>query len=241
MRILEQAGYLELTEELDNPSRVYFLSKRDELYQLRLGDSLSDELLQVLLRSYTGLFADFTPIQEEVLAKRIKSTARDVYDRLLYMARQGIIHYIPRKKSPYILYQTKREAKERLMLGREVYEDRRDRYQARTEAMLGYATDDQVCRSRQLLLYFGEKNAPACGHCDVCLQKHESGLGRAEFARIADTLLSLLNNGEVTFEGLIAKSGLPSEKVLNVLRYLIGEGRLLLSEERVSLPATGRP
>ena len=158
LKILENAGYIELTEELDNPSRVYFLSKREELYHLKLGDPISDELLQTLLRSYTGLFADFVPIQEEVLAKRLGYKADQVYERLLHFSRLGVIHYIPRKKSPYVIYQVNREAKERVALTKAVYEERRDRYQERIKAMLTYANDDQVCRSRQLLLYFGEKD-----------------------------------------------------------------------------------
>ena len=226
LKILEQAGYLELTEELDNPSRVYFLSKREDLYHTKLGDAASDELLQVLLRSYTGLFSDFTPIQEEALAKRVHSTAKVVYDKLLYMARTGIIHYIPRKKSPYIIYKLNREASERLVLGRAVYEDRRERYQQRISAMMSYATSNQVCRSKQLLLYFGQKKAPSCGKCDVCLTKNEFGLSNFEFERIWTKLCVLLSEKEQLVTDLVDQSGFSSEKVLKVIRFQVEQARL---------------
>jgi ATP-dependent DNA helicase RecQ len=233
LKILEQAGYLQLTEELDNPSRIYFLSKREELYHLRLGDAASDELLQVLLRSYTGLFADFTPIQEEVLAKRLKVKAQDVYDRLLRLARLGVIHYIPRKKSPYVIYQLNREDKDRLMLTRKVYEERRERYQARIGAMLEYANEDQVCRSRQLLLYFGQKNAPNCGKCDVCLGKSESGVSKIEFERISLKIEELIGSEGLPMDDLVDQSGFSSEKVLKVVRFLCDRNDLLIRDGRV--------
>lgn len=226
LKILQNAGYIELTEELDNPSRVYFLSKREELYHLRLGDPISDELLQTLLRSYTGLFADFVPIQEEVLAKRLGYKADEVYERLLHFSRLGVIHYIPRKKSPYVIYQVNREAKERVALSKAVYEERRDRYQERISSMLDYANDDQVCRSRQLLLYFGEKDGRNCGKCDVCLRKTESGMSNYEFEQISEKIMELLKEGVKSVDQLVDGSGFASEKLLKVVRFLADQGAL---------------
>ncbi|MEA4841195.1 MAG: ATP-dependent DNA helicase RecQ [Bacteroidales bacterium] len=226
LKILEQAGYIELTEELDNPSRVYFLTKRDELYQLRLEDKKSDEILQTLLRSYTGLFADFVPIQEEVLAKRLQTNARDIYERLLRLSKLGVIHYIPRKKSPYIIYQVNREDTERVILRREVYEDRLERYEKRIGAMLDYANQDQVCRSKQLLLYFGQKDAPNCGKCDVCLTKNEMGLSRFEYERIQDQIFIHLSNGPMLLDELIDSLQEESAKSLKVFRHLCDAGKI---------------
>jgi len=235
LKILEQAGYIELTEELDNPSRVYFLAKREELYHLRLGDPVSDDLLQTLLRSYTGLFADFVPIQEEVLAKRLGFTPKEVYERLLHFSRLGVIHYIPRKKSPYVIYQVNREDKERLMLTKAIYEDRRERYKERISSILTYATDDQICRNRQLLLYFGEKDGKNCGKCDVCLQKNELGLSNHDCALIEQGVHELLKNGSKSVEELCREIDQPSEKILLVIGHLTDQGELVLKDLYLSL------
>jgi ATP-dependent DNA helicase RecQ len=235
LKLLEQAGYLQLTEELDNPSRVCFLSKREDLYYVKLGDPVSDELLQVLLRSYTGLFADYTPIQEEVLAKRLGIQPKDVYDKLLYMARTGIIHFIPRKKSPYIFYTLGREARDRIRLPREIYEDMRDRYQARIDNMLSYSTNDQVCRSRQLLLYFGQKDSKSCGCCDVCLHKNEAGVGNYDFDQIWNYVRNRLSEKPEFLTTLVDESEFVPEKILKVIRYQLNEGSLKPNGDRLIL------
>jgi ATP-dependent DNA helicase RecQ len=70
LKILTQAGYLEYTDEQDNASRLYFTVRRDELYKLReLGEDM-DKLIQIVLRSYTGVFTDYTFINENSLAVR---------------------------------------------------------------------------------------------------------------------------------------------------------------------------
>ncbi len=227
LKILEQAGYIELTEELDNPSRLYFLTKRDELYNLRRDDIKSDELLQTMLRSYTGLFADFVSIQEEVLAKRLQTDAKDIYERLIRLSKLGIIHYIPRKKSPYLIYKIGREDTERVALRRDVYEDRLERYEKRIGAMLNYVNLDQVCRSRQLLLYFGQKKAPNCGKCDVCLAKNETGLSHFEYDNIQEKILAKLGEKPMMLEELIdSLQESSSSKNIKVFRHLCDSGRI---------------
>lgn len=235
LKILEQAGYLVLTEELDNPSRVYFLSKREELYHLKLGDPISDELLQTLLRSYTGLFADFVPIQEEVLAKRLGYKPDEVYERLLHFSRLGVIHYIPRKKSPYVIYSVNREAKERVMLSKTVYEERRDRYQDRISSILAYAQDDQVCRSRRLLLYFGEKDGKNCGKCDVCLRKNESGLSNYEFEQMVENIGEKLKDETFSVTRLVDESAFAADKVLKVIRFQADQGKWKLEGDQLGI------
>lgn len=226
LKTLEQAGYLELTEELDNPSRVYFLTQRDDLYHLRFGNASYDELLQTLLRSYTGLFADFVPIQEDVLAKRLHTNADDVYERLLRLSKLGVIHYIPRKKSPYIVYLTSREETERIALHKEVYEERLERYKKRIDAIVRYVNEHHVCRSRQLLLYFGQKDATDCGKCDVCRSKNETGLSRFEYERIQTHITGHLEKRPYLLDELVDAIPEDPEKVLTVLRHLCDIGAL---------------
>ena len=232
LKILEQAGYIELTEEQDNPSRLYFLTRRDELYHLRLGDAQNDELLQTLLRSYTGLFADLVSIQEEVLAKRLHTNANDIYERLLRLSKLGVIHYIPRKKSPYIIYQIAREDTERVAIRREVYEDRLERYEKRIGAILSYANLDQVCRSKQLLLYFGQKDAPNCGKCDVCLAKNEMGLSHFEYERIQNKIISSLSTNPMLLDELIDSLQESSTKSLTVFRHLCDSGQIKQNSDK---------
>lgn len=169
LKILTQASYLEYTDEQDNASRVQFTIRRDELYKLReMGENM-DKLIQMVLRSYTGIFTDYAFINEEAIAARTGLTRRQVYEQLIFLAKSRIISYIPRKKTPYIIYTRERVEIRHLYIPPTVYEERKARYETCINAILDYATNDTVCRSRMLLHYFGEKNEHDCGICDTCI------------------------------------------------------------------------
>jgi len=171
LKILTQAGYLEYTDEQDNASRLMFLLQRDELYRLHETDKDTDRLIQMVLRSYTGVFSDYTYISEELLSLRLHMDRQDIYQRLLHLSRLHIISYIPGKKTPYIIYTRARVEQHELHFSKEIYEKRKERLEKQLDAILHYAENDVTCRSRLLLHYFGEDNPHNCGICDCCLNR----------------------------------------------------------------------
>ncbi len=168
LKILTQAGYLEYTDEQDNSSRILFTIRRDELYKLREMGKEAEALIQSILRSYTGVFTDYAYISEESLAVRTGLTRQQIYNILVTLTKRRIVDYIPRKKTPYIIYTRERLELRFLHIPASVYEERKARYEARIKAMEEYVTTENICRSRMLLRYFGEKNEHNCGQCDVC-------------------------------------------------------------------------
>ncbi len=220
LKILETAGYIELTEELDNPSRLLFLVKRDELYSLKIENQTLDKLIQVVLRSYTGLFTEYAHINEETIGKRLNTDRQTVYEQLIQLSKLGIVSYIPAKKTPFIVYLTNRVEKRYVDLPKSAYDDRQERYEQRTTAMLHYAIEENVCRSVLLLRYFGEKRVKPCGQCDVCLRQKKENLGEEEFEGIKNRIESLLNSKSYTMNELLQLFNRNEEKVMQVIRFL---------------------
>lgn len=181
LKLLDLSGYIEYIEETDKQSKLLVTVNKEELYHIGINSAL-DHLLQVLLRSYTGLFADYIYINETLLAQRTGMSAHEVYEGLKALSAQNIIHYVPAKKVPVIYYVRDREEMKRLNILRSVYEERRDRLKERIENVIYYGSTTEVCRSKALLKYFGEKEAGDCGHCDVCLaEKNKSALKMKRF------------------------------------------------------------
>ncbi len=224
LNLLTQAGYLEYTEEQENTSRLIFLARRDELYQLSKMGADAEHLLQLILRSYTGLFTDYAYINEQSLAIRSGLTRERVYELLVFFAKRKIIDYIPRKKNPFIIYTQARLPKEKIKLSKEVYEDRKQSYIKRIEAILDYVTDHTHCRSKQLLRYFGEKLETSCGLCDICGKKQKKQLSEKEVESITTKILLLLENGPFTITAICEHLQLDSNATTTVLRVLADEG-----------------
>ena len=223
LKILTRAGYLEYTDEQDNGSRLLFTIRRDELYKLQEYDSATEKLINIILRSYTGLFTDYAYISEETLSVRSGLSCQEVYDILIMLSKRHILHYIPHKKTPYIIYTRERQETNRIYLSREVYEDRKASYTERIQAMIAYATAQENCRSRMLLRYFGEKNGHNCGHCDVCLQKHPSGLKQGEFSQLREEIERHLETAPCLLTEIPQKVKADKEKLEKVISFLLAE------------------
>ena len=235
LKILTRAGYLEYTDEQDNASRLIFTLRRDELYKLQEYDSDTEKLLNTILRSYTGLFTDYAYINEESLGIRTGLTRQQVYDILVMLTKRRILHYIPRKKTPYIIYTQERQEKDRLYIGKEVYEDRKSSYSTRIQAMIEYATAEEKCRSRMLLRYFGEKNEHNCGQCDVCLEKHSTGIRQGEFQEIKETILNLLKVRSYSSAELVNAIPMEKEKTREIVSFLLAEEIIQLNDGMLSI------
>ena len=231
LKILTRAGYLEYTDEQDNASRLIFTLRRDELYRINENNPDTENLLRIILRSYTGVFSDYAYISEEILARRSGLTRQQVYDTLILLTKRHVLHYIPGKKTPYIIYTHERQ--NTVVLSKEVYEDRKDSYEKRIHAMLDYAESDGKCRSRMLLRYFGEKNGHNCGQCDVCLEKHASGLKKGEYEDIAHGIFSLLEEASRIPQEIIHALPFEEEKILKSLAYLLAEEQIIQKEGRL--------
>ena len=226
LKILTRAGYLEYTDEQDDASRLIFTLQREDLYRIGENSEETERLLRTILRSYTGVFTDYVYINEDTLALRSGLSRQQVYETLVYLSKRRILHYIPGRKTPYIVYIRERQEAKRLVFTPEVYEDRKKSYVKRIMALLEYAESDDKCRSRMLLRYFGEKNEHDCGICDVCLMARRSELRQSEFDVLAGEVLDLLRDNPLSLRALLEKLGGNREKVLNVLSYLLAEEKI---------------
>ena len=231
LKILTQAGYLEYTDEQDNSSRILFTIRRDELYKLREMGKEAEALIQSILRSYTGVFTDYAYISEESLAVRTGLTRQQIYNILVTLTKRRIVDYIPRKKTPYIIYTRERLELRFLHIPASVYEERKARYEARIKAMEEYVTTENVCRSRMLLRYFGEKNEHNCGQCDVCLSKRTTdNLSEKSYEEVKRQILDLLSHSPLTPAETADQIKAKKEDIGQVIRYLLDEGELKMQD-----------
>lgn len=231
LKLLTQAGYIEYTDEQDNASRILFTIRREELYKLRDMGEVAEKLMQTLLRSYTGIFTDYAYISEAMLSARTGLSRQQIYDLLIMLSKRRIIDYVPHKKTPYIIYTRERVEQSRLHIPPTVYEERKERYEARIKAIVDYVTTDNICRSRMLLRYFGEKNEHNCGQCDICLSHRASSPPSEEtFNNLKERILNLLKERPLSPRELTDSIDSNQEALLEVMRYLLDEGILELKD-----------
>ena len=224
LKILNRAGYIEYTEEQDNQARVMFTIGRNDLYRLENTTPNEEKIITALLRNYGGLFTDYNYIDESFIASQTQLEPHQVYMTLKGLSQRHILHFIPQKKTPYIRYTQRREDMEHIMLPPAVYEERKKQYEERIHAIIKYATNDQVCRSRQLLRYFGEDDSHDCHLCDVCLAHRPEGkVTEARFTNAMEQILARLDDGKPHPITDLRDIQLPTDELDAALEYLLQE------------------
>ncbi len=179
LKLLQQNGYLTLTDMQDNPARVMFCVSRDDLYRLRLQRDRLDPFIRTLLRLYNGIFTDFRPIDEGELATWSGYTVEHVKELLKELWQLRVIRYIPSNRSPILYLNEERLPREDLYIAPETYRHRQELMRERFAQMLAYARNETECRSVILERYFGTEDPEPCGICDVCLARKRSARAAA--------------------------------------------------------------
>ncbi len=223
LKILNRAGYIEYIEEQENQARVMFCLTRDQLYRLSQVSADEDRIITALLRNYGGLFVDYGFIDEAFIAHETGLTKPLVYMTLKGLAQRSILRFIPQKHTPYIRYMQRREDSEHIMFPPAVYDDLKQRYIDRINAMLDYVQTDNQCRSRQLLRYFGEQNDHDCGQCDVCLSYSQALTNEQKLEEARQRILDLLADRQPHHVTQLRSIPLPYEQIDAALEYLMLE------------------
>ena len=235
LKILDRAGYIEYTEEQDNQARVMFTIGRDDLYRLENTSPNEEKVITAMLRNYGGLFTDYNFIDESFIAQQTQLEPQQVYMTLKGLSQRHILHFIPQKKTPYIRYTQRREDMEHVQIPPSVYEERKAQFEERIHAMINYAKDDAVCRSRQLLRYFGEESDHDCRQCDVCLSHRSEGLvSEPRLNEAMERILALLDDGQPHPLTELRDLQLPVDELDAALTYLLKEEYIRQSDGLLS-------
>ncbi len=231
MRLITQSGYFDFMEEMTMQSRVMIISDKEELYSVNL-DEEGERVFNILLRSYTGLFADFVYINEPLIARRAEVSEQKVYETLLALSKMHIIQYVPRQNMPYLYYTTSRELPKHIEIPRAVYEVQRERLIKRIESIKGFAFAESGCRVNMMLEYFGEKPEKPCGKCDLCRERNRALPTKEDKNRLAESILYITGQQPRSLE-YIVKELHPrrKEEVINTVRELLNRKRIILNPD----------
>ncbi len=230
LSFLQKEGYMEFTEEINNPSRVHFVVGRDDLYKFQVANESFDGFIKLLLRSYTGMFTEFVAINEDSLSRKAAITRDTVYQYLVKLSALNIIRYIPGKKTAMVIFTDERLVRKALFISPENYLHVREKYLFRLNKILEYTESNTRCRSVSLLDYFGE-TSDRCGNCDVCRERNELELSKYEFDLILEEIKSTLASRRPDAEELVQIIGYPAENVIKVIRWLLDHNKIIRGDD----------
>ena len=229
LKILEQNKLMTLIDEQDNPAKLMFTCSRDALYKLNVGGNDMDAMLLTILRLYNGVFTHFRNIDELQIATHAKLSPERVHELLKMLWRMHVIRYIPASRSPMIYFDAERLPQKDIYIAPETYRQRYDLAIERFNNMLRYTLSTDVCRSRIIEEYFGERNAKDCGICDICIERRKRGDVKSNTQSIDSKIIALLSERGMEVKDVVAAIGGDSATIASRIDYLTAEGKISVS------------
>ncbi|MDF3077598.1 MAG: RecQ family ATP-dependent helicase [Sphingobacteriaceae bacterium] len=235
LKFLEHDGYIALSESVYLPSRVQVVINSEELYSFQISNAAYDGFIKTLLRSYGGLFDQFTPIRETDLAKRTAQSRQEVGETLKKLEELGLLSYLPQTDKPQLLFLKARAEPQNLIIDVKYIADRKQVMQKQIEAVIGYAESD-ACRSRTLLSYFDETESHDCGVCDVCIERKRQSNAADLTDQISNEILQLLPAKHMLLDELVSSVKVGTEmQRIEVIRNLLDAGKIKSQGEKYYL------
>jgi len=217
VKYMEREGHWVLSEDMDIPTRIKIDVDRASLYNVDLPDPAMPQVLETLMRLYTGIFSYPTPIDEEAVASRSGVSVAGLRQLLYQLSVNHVIRYIPADHATVLFLQHNRLRPGNVQLNPQRYQMLRSTYSQRVKAMVDYVEEGEECRSRYLLRYFGQEESSDCGQCDVCRA------AKARPADLPDRLKAWIEarHGVYTLKQMRTAFGTADEQYLDVLRDMI--------------------
>lgn len=229
--ILAREGLLEFSESLRQAAKVLIKADRRTLYEYQVRNEHIHQLVLSLTRSYGGLDTDFGQIDEDLIAQRLNISTYRVKEGLQHMHQQGLIEYQAASDGEQLRFLQARKSPKELVISQENLERRRQQLEARLKAMVDFVNNSQVCRSVQVLAYFGESPSPQCGQCEVCRRKARIALSHKELEAFSQSLRARIPPEGLSVQELQEQYG-DGEKAA-AIRFLLDEEYLRLENERI--------
>jgi ATP-dependent DNA helicase RecQ len=237
LQLLSLSGVLYFDEGSYSPSRVMLVLDKSGLYSFQVAHPEWERFLGALLRMYGGLFDQFVVVRENEIATQLKLTVTDVLGKLQQLASLGVIDYEQQTDKPRITFLTARMREEDVRIPSEVYDVRKQGDEQRWYAMENYLRRD-LCRSVQLLRYFGDDFPKPCGKCDVCRNEERVKHTSMRMHQLEEDLFRLLLAAPSTVEAAVKSlSGYEQEQVIEFIRRKLDVQEVVMDEKgRLCLP-----
>lgn len=232
LKLLERDGYISLHEVFDSESRIKVMVKKEDLYKFQVENPEYDAAIKTILRSYSGLFTEYQKISEADLARRLDTDQDNMYEMLARLNKFGVLTYARKKTRPQVVFTRERLDPKDIRISHAVYKERKDADKNRLESVIAYVTSDMICRSQQILRYFGEIDAKRCGRCDICLRINKAELSDLDFERLSKVMLKILEKSPASLAEIMKYANEREEdKLIRVTQWLLDNDKIVYTPE----------
>ena len=218
--LLDRNSIITLSNQFKNNVTVQFIISNQSLFNYLETHKKYSIIVKSILRLYGGVFDHITKIDLVKITKKASVSEGILIHTLQQLEHDKIITLNLAKTDAQITFIEPREDDKTINRIALIIEQQNKLKQQHVKAILDYVENESVCKSMQLLAYFGEKNTEPCGICSVCInfKKHKKP---QDLKSIKKQIIELLENGDQSSRALLAHLDCEEKDMKTILKLLL--------------------
>ena len=222
---LDRLGVIELSKEFRQKSKLKFLVSSQEVLNYFKKDVSVSVIGKTILRLYSGIFDTPTFINIELIASKSGQSIEKIRKTLKILDRDHLIELTLFETDASLTFLVPREDDKTINVVSKTVDILNDKKQQQVHSVLNYIENNKICKSIQLLHYFGESISESCGICSVC-SSQKSSTTKKEMILISHKILLLLEESEMNSREISEKLTFDESKIVYVLQLLLDSHKI---------------
>lgn len=219
LQFLDRTSVISLNKQFNHHTKMQFIVSNNNLFAYLEKHESINVIVKSILRTYGGIFEHETKINSVLISEKASVNEAKVLEILKQLEKDEIITLNTSKTDAEITFLQPREDDKTINVIATILKQQNKLKQEQVTAILNYLKNDDICKSMQLLSYFGEKNLSNCGICSVCILKNNSN--KIQIEEIKNTIVNLLKEGDLPSRAIQEKTQIPEKELHKVITLLL--------------------
>ena len=225
MRFLDRQGIINLSQEFSEKITLQFIISSKEVIRYMSLNPNDEAIILTILRTYPGVYDIQTAFNLQLIAKKSNHSENEVLAVLQKLKEKEIIDYHSKNNDATLVFNEVREDERTINRVSKYLERQNNLKKEQLNAVLHYIQEKNVCRSKLILNYFGEKTASDCGVCSYCIAKNSK---KRNTTTTTEAIIILLNKGDLNSREIEIKLKYNAEDIIFALQQLLDNNTIMV-------------
>ncbi|PWK18542.1 RecQ family ATP-dependent DNA helicase [Xanthomarina spongicola] len=220
LQLLDRTSIISLSKQFNKRTSLQFIVSNTRLFSYLEKHQDINVIVKTILRTYGGIFENDIKINSILVSGKASVSEDKLFATLKQLDRDEIITLSLSTTDSEITFLQPREDDKAINRISHYIEQQNDLKYKQVHAVIAYVEDNKICKSVQLLNYFGEKNISDCGICSVCITK-STKKSKKEINLIKEDVLNALLQTDLSSRDLAKILKHPETDIKTCIKMLL--------------------
>ena len=226
LKLLDRNSIIKLSQQFNYRTRLQFTVSNKALFNYLEGHYYMVTVVKTILRTYGGIFDHELPINLDLISKKASIDEKDIISILHKLETDSLVKFQhSNTDSEIVLLQPREDDKTINRIVKTVLQQQEQKHK-QVFSVIGYIENNNICKSRQLLDYFGESKSTPCGQCSVCIEKTKT-IQKKDLENISIQILDLLSAGPLSSRQIVNSINHSDPEILNTLKIMLEQNQII--------------